>query len=68
MHGGIRAAIQAGDVAKVNALFAANPAIVHDRIDGQRTLLHITVEWPGRFPRIGEGNGLMAAKQGRDFE
>jgi uncharacterized protein len=43
-------AIQTGDVDLLRTLLRQNPSLVHERIDGQRTLLHVATDWPGHFP------------------
>ena len=43
-------AIRTGDVQALRELLVKNPALVHQRIDGQRTLLHVATDWPGHFP------------------
>ena len=45
-------AIHKGNVAALNVFLAQNPAAVRDRIDGQRTLLHVATDWPGHFPNV----------------
>ena len=49
------AAIRAGNVEELDALLAANPELATSRIvadDGvqERSLLHISTDWPGKFP------------------
>jgi len=45
-------AIRSGDVAALNLYLSQNPAAAHERIDGQRTLLHVATDWPGHFPHV----------------
>jgi ankyrin repeat protein len=45
-------AIRTGDVAALNLFLSRNPAAVRERIDGQRTLLHVATDWPGHFPNV----------------
>ena len=45
-------AIRSGDVAALNLFLSHNPAAVHARIDGQRTLLHVATDWPGHFSNV----------------
>jgi ankyrin repeat protein len=45
-------AIRSGDVAALNLFLARNPAAVRERVDGQRTLLHVATDWPGHFPNV----------------
>jgi uncharacterized protein len=43
-------AIQKGDLDALQALLRENPALANERVDGQRTPLHIATDWPGHFP------------------
>jgi ankyrin repeat protein len=43
-------AIHNGDVDALRQLLQEHPGLVTDRIDGQRTLLHVATDWPGHFP------------------
>jgi ankyrin repeat protein len=43
-------AIQTGDVSTLRQVLADHPGLVSERIDGQRTLLHVATDWPGKFP------------------
>jgi ankyrin repeat protein len=43
-------AIQTGAVSSLRELLQKHPELVNERIDGQRTLLHVATDWPGRFP------------------
>ncbi len=45
-------AIRSGDVETLNLLLSQDPAAVHARIDGHRTLLHVATDWPGHFPNV----------------
>jgi hypothetical protein len=57
-------AIRAGDVGRLGALLADDPALARARIhaeDGARTLLHVATDWPGHRPRVGETIALLAA-------
>jgi ankyrin repeat protein len=45
-------AIHNGDVVALNIFLSQNPAAVRERIDGQRTLLHVATDWPGHFPNV----------------
>jgi ankyrin repeat protein len=45
-------AIRSGDTATLARLLDADPSLVHARLDGQRTLLHVATDWPGHFPNI----------------
>jgi ankyrin repeat protein len=51
------AAIHRGDVELLRRLLEAHPGLANQRIDGQRTLLHVATDWPGHFPN----NGATAA-------
>jgi len=53
-------AIHSGDVAALIVFLSQNPAAVHDRIDGQRTLLHVATDWPGHFPNVGQTIAVLA--------
>jgi ankyrin repeat protein len=59
-------AIHSGDVAALNLLLSQNPGVARERIDGQRTLLHVATDWPGHFPNVRQT--IMAlANHGADF-
>jgi ankyrin repeat protein len=45
-------AIHSGNVSALDLFLSQNPAIVRERIDGQRSLLHVATDWPGHFPNI----------------
>jgi len=45
-------AIRTGDVATLQGLLAADPSLVHARVDGKRTLLHVATDWPGHYPNV----------------
>jgi ankyrin repeat protein len=53
-------AIHSGDVAALIVFLSQNPTAVHDRIDGQRTLLHVATDWPGHFPNVGQTIAALA--------
>ena len=61
MPNDIVAAIQAGDIATLSRLLSADPALVHARVDGQRTLLHIATDWPGHFLNVRETISTLIA-------
>ncbi len=69
-------AIRTGDLAMLNLLVSADASLVHSRMDGERTLLHIATDWPGHFPRVREtiaalierGADVNAPFQGRHSE
>jgi ankyrin repeat protein len=54
------AAIRSGDVASLERIVAQNPAVVSERIDGERTLLHIATDWPGHFPNVRDTIAVLA--------
>jgi ankyrin repeat protein len=58
---GIIEAIHTGDVAALNQIVSADPALVHAKLDGQRTLLHIATDWPGHFPHVQETISALIA-------
>jgi hypothetical protein len=43
-------AIRDGDDKRLRELLRAHAGLATGRIDGQRTLLHVTTDWPGHFP------------------
>ena len=43
-------AIQEGDLEALSRILAERPGLVHERVDGPRTLLHVATDWPGHFP------------------
>ena len=55
-------AIRQGDIPTLERLLAANPAVIQERPDGKRTLLHIATDWPGHFPNVQKTIELLAAK------
>src|SRR5581483_2495270 len=54
MHGDAVEAIRTGDARELNRLLSENPALIHTRVDGKRTLLHVATDWPGHFPNVRE--------------
>ncbi|MEZ5352345.1 MAG: ankyrin repeat domain-containing protein [Bryobacteraceae bacterium] len=54
-------AIQTGDVASLQRLLGADPALARARVDGKRTLLHVATDWPGHFPNVRETIAVLAA-------
>ena len=54
MHNDLAQAIKTGDIATLNRLLSSDPALVHARVDGHRTLLHVATDWPGHFPNVRE--------------
>jgi len=61
MSNDIIEAIQCGDIRALNLIISADPALVHARRDGERTLLHIATDWPGHFPRVQETISALVA-------
>ena len=55
-------AIRTGDIATLNRLLSADPTLVHARVDGQRTLLHVATDWPGHFPNVRETVSTLVAR------
>lgn len=54
----------AGDVAGLQALLAAHPALATERIGDEaesRTALHVATDWPGQLPRIAETISVLVA-------
>jgi ankyrin repeat protein len=48
-------AIRMGDIEALNRLLRESPALVEGRVSGEggdRTLLHVTTDWPGHFPNV----------------
>lgn len=70
------AAIQAGDLQRLEQLLDEDPDLVNRRVDGQRTLLHVATDWPGHFPNgpeivaclLAYGADVNARFQGRHSE
>ncbi|MFJ7271715.1 ankyrin repeat domain-containing protein [Streptomyces sp. NPDC099050] len=56
----VTAAIRGGDLDGLRRLLAAHPGLVEGRIvrrgeaAGERSLLHVAVDWPGHYPRTAE--------------
>jgi len=59
-------AIRKGDLASLNLFLSRNPAAACERIDGQRTLLHVATDWPGHFPNVRE-TIIALARLGADL-
>ncbi len=62
MQNDVAQAIRTGDVATLSRLLSADPALVHARADGQRTLLHVATDWPGHFPNVRETISTLMAR------
>lgn len=54
--------IRSGDVSALESFLSEAPQAVRERVDGQRTLLHIATDWPGHFPNVGETIRLLAQR------
>ncbi len=52
-------AIQAGDIAALGRLLGSDATLVLARVDGKRTLLHVTTDWPGHFPKVRETISML---------
>jgi ankyrin repeat protein len=69
-------AIHRGDIPALESFLTGAPQAARDRIDGQRTLLHIATDWPGHFPNVEQtirllvehGAELNAPFQGKHTE
>lgn len=55
-------AIRAGHVEELERLLTEEPSLAHQRVDGQRTLLHVATDWPGHFPRVRETIALLVSR------
>ncbi len=55
-------AIRRGDIEALNRLLAQSPAAARERIDGQRTLLHVATDWPGHFPNVRQSIAALAGR------
>ncbi len=62
MRDDIGEVIRRGDLAGLNLLLSAEPALVRVRPDGERTLLHLATDWPGHFPRVRETISALIAR------
>lgn len=54
-------AVRCGDISALKSILAQDPGAARNRLDGQRTLLHVACDWPGHFPNVGETIRLLAA-------
>ncbi len=50
----MKKAIESGDGAALEAFLKLNPDAARERVDGQRTPLHVATDWPGHFPNVRE--------------
>ena len=55
-------AIRRGDLPALQGFLADKPQAVGERIDGQRTLLHVATDWPGHFPNVDQTIRLLAER------
>jgi uncharacterized protein len=53
-------AIRSGNVDVLKSLLAENPGLANAQING-RTLLHVSTDWPGHFPRVAETIDVLIA-------
>ncbi len=65
MRADIKDEIQNGNVEALHRLISADPALAYEKLDGQRTALHVATDWPGHFPNIRETISALVA-QGAD--
>ena len=61
MHSELVEAIRTGDITALHRLLDLDPTLVHARVDGKRTLLHIATDWPGHFPNVRETIAALVA-------
>jgi ankyrin repeat protein len=54
-------AIRAGNIDGLKRMLEADPGLVHARVDGKRTLLHVATDWPGHYPNVRESIELLTA-------
>jgi uncharacterized protein len=60
-------AIQSGDLDTLRLLLDDHPELAAARIgtaDQSRTLLHVSTDWPGHFPNVGQTIGLVVGRGG----
>ncbi len=55
-------AIRTGDLAALDRFLSTDQTLVHARIDGHRTLLHVATDWPGHFPNVRETIAALVAR------
>ena len=53
-------AIRRGDLPALSSFLAETPQAARNRVDGQRTLLHVATDWPGHFPNVDQAIRLLA--------
>jgi uncharacterized protein len=58
------AAITAGDTARLKELLDQDASLANAMTDEKRSMLHITADWPGHFPKLGESIRLLIAHGG----
>lgn len=61
MRNDVLDAIRTGDLPTLNRLLSLEPTLVHARVDGVRTLLHVATDWPGHFPNVRETISTLVA-------
>ena len=61
MYDDIAEAIRTGELATLNRLLSSDPTLVHVRVDGKRTLLHVATDWPGHWPNVRETIATLVA-------
>ncbi len=61
MRADIKDAIQDGNVEALHRLISADPALAYEKLDGQRTALHVATDWPGHFPNVRETISALVA-------
>jgi ankyrin repeat protein len=59
--GNVVEAIRTGGLAELGRLLSEHPQLARERVDGQRTLLHVATDWPGHFPNVRETISVLAA-------
>jgi ankyrin repeat protein len=62
----VAAAIRHGDLGSLELFLRANPEAANARMDGQRTLLHVSTDWPGHFSNVRETIELLV-RHGADL-
>jgi ankyrin repeat protein len=53
-------AIRGGDIVSLSRLLLEKPRLTVARVDGQRTLLHVATDWPGRLPNSAAAIAALA--------
>ena len=52
---------QNGRTARLKELLDENPSLANAMADDKRSMMHITSDWPGHFPNVGESIRLLIA-------